>query len=298
VDAAGDLFIAIGDTYGGDCIREVASSALTVTVDPAPLTVTGLSAADKSYDGTTAATLDTAGASLSGVLSGDSVSLDLAGATATFATANAGDGTGDGISVAVAGLSLAGPQAGDYTVVPPSLAADIDPAPLAVTADDTQKVSGDPDPTFTASCAGFVNGEGPGSLGGTLTFSTDEPEDPTTAAPGTYEITPAGLTSGNYAITFVPGTLTVYATAGSTATVGASSGPANYGDTVTLSATVSPTDGTTGTPSGSVDFFDTSTDTDLGSSTLAGGTASLSTSDLGLGPDSGDTNRYWHSRKD
>src|SRR5262249_45260442 len=48
--------------------------------------------------------------------------------------------------------------------------------------------------------------EGPGVLGGTLTFST-----PAVAGsqPGNYTITPAGLNSGNYAITFVPGTLTV-----------------------------------------------------------------------------------------
>jgi hypothetical protein len=43
-------------------------------------------------------------------------------------------------------------------------------------------------------------------LGGTPTFST---KATTSSVPGTYAITPGGLTSGNYAITFVSATLTV-----------------------------------------------------------------------------------------
>ena len=59
---------------------------------------------------------------------------------------------------------------------------------------------------FTVRYSGFVLGEGPGVLGSTLSFST-----PATASSpaGSYAVTPAGLTSGNYAITFVSGTLTV-----------------------------------------------------------------------------------------
>ena len=49
-------------------------------------------------------------------------------------------------------------------------------------------------------------GEGPGALGSTLTFGTSATAG---SPPGSYAITPAGLTSGNYAITFVGGTLTV-----------------------------------------------------------------------------------------
>ena len=55
---------------------------------------------------------------------------------------------------------------------------------------------------------GFVAGEGPGNLGGALAFTTTEPV--TGYAPvGSYSITPSGLTSANYAITFASGTLTV-----------------------------------------------------------------------------------------
>src|SRR5262249_19554186 len=71
---------------------------------------------------------------------------------------------------------------------------------------DQTRFQGEANPPFAVSYSGFVLGEGPGVLGGTLTFST-----PASASspPGTYGITPAGLTSGNYAITFVSGTLTV-----------------------------------------------------------------------------------------
>jgi hypothetical protein len=79
-------------------------------------------------------------------------------------------------------------------------------AALAVTADNTSKVLGAPLPGFTASYAGFVSGEGPASLGGSLQFATAA----TAASPvGTSAITPGGLTSGNYAITFVAGRLNI-----------------------------------------------------------------------------------------
>jgi len=79
-------------------------------------------------------------------------------------------------------------------------------APLSVTADDATKLPGAPLPAFTATYSGFVLAEGPAVLAGTLTFTT-----PATASSpvGTYPVTPDGLTSDNYDITFVPGTLTV-----------------------------------------------------------------------------------------
>ena len=79
-------------------------------------------------------------------------------------------------------------------------------APLTVTADNQTKITGEANPAFTVSYSGFVLGEGPGVLGGTLTFSTLAT---TSSPPGTYTITPGGLTSSNYDMTFVSGTLTV-----------------------------------------------------------------------------------------
>ncbi len=66
-----------------------------------------------------------------------------------------------------------------------------------------------------------------------------------------------------------------------------SSSSANYGDYLTFTATVSAAGGSSGTPTGSVDFYDESTEQDLGSIELDGtGTASLSTSNLGVGDQS------------
>src|SRR5262249_50792805 len=82
----------------------------------------------------------------------------------------------------------------------------VTPAPLTVTADDRTRIYGSANPAFTASYDGFILGQGPSVLGGTLTFTTAAA---TTSNVGTYALTPGGLTSSNYAIHFVAGTLTV-----------------------------------------------------------------------------------------
>ena len=77
---------------------------------------------------------------------------------------------------------------------------------LTVTANNASKGYGSANPVFTAGYSGFVNGDTPSNLGGTLTFTTTA----TTSSPvGSYPITPGGLTSPNYTITFVAGTLTI-----------------------------------------------------------------------------------------
>jgi hypothetical protein len=60
---------------------------------------------------------------------------------------------------------------------------------------------------YTVSYIGFVNGEGPGVLGGSLVFGGTAI---TATDAGSYSIIPAGLTSGNYSITFQDGSLTIY----------------------------------------------------------------------------------------
>ena len=89
----------------------------------------GITANDKVYDGTTQASLNTGSAVLVGVMAGDVVTLDSSGATGTFATKD----VGTGIPVTVSGLSLSGPQAGDYVVGPATTEANITAAPLTVT---------------------------------------------------------------------------------------------------------------------------------------------------------------------
>lgn len=79
-------------------------------------------------------------------------------------------------------------------------------AALTVTADNVTVAYGEPKPDFTAQITGFVNGEGKGDLTGTLEFDCAYAAG---SPVGTYPITPKGLTSNNYSISFVDGTLTV-----------------------------------------------------------------------------------------
>ena len=80
------------------------------------------------------------------------------------------------------------------------------PASLSITATDETRVLGAPAETHDPLYAGFVNGEGPDALTGSLVVDTIG--DVSTSQPGTYPLRPSGLTSPNYDITFVDGTLT------------------------------------------------------------------------------------------
>ena len=96
---------------------------------------------------------------------------------------------------------------GNYTVTainPGTLT--INTAPLTVTANDAARTAGQPNPPFSATYAGFKNGETPAALGGALAVATPAT---ITSMPGPYAITPSGQTATNYAITFVDGVLTV-----------------------------------------------------------------------------------------
>ena len=80
-------------------------------------------------------------------------------------------------------------------------------ATLTVTAEDATVFFGNELPAFTVSYEGFVNNETKAVLSGTLAFACDY----TTESPvgSTFAIKPSGLTSDNYDIIFVNGTLTV-----------------------------------------------------------------------------------------
>ena len=94
----------------------------------------------------------------------------------------------------------------DYNAVPATAQINVTPAPLTVAAENASIAAGQALPAFTARFAGFVRGDGPSVLGGVLGYSV-----PPGAAgqAGSYAITPSGLTSANYAITYVNGTLDV-----------------------------------------------------------------------------------------
>ena len=155
-------------------------------------------------------------------------------------------------------------------------------APLTVTANNANKLYGTPDPAFSVSYSGFVNDENSSNLGGTLAFSTTEPASGYSPA-GTYQITPSGLTSLNYAITFASGTLTVNPAATKTI-VGTAASSLGRGQSLTLTATVKAGLPSAATPTGGTITFLTG-NTSLGAVTLNSGTATLQVSTLPVGTD-------------
>ncbi len=90
------------------------------------------------------------------------------------------------------------------SAVTPALSAD--PPTLTVTADDASRLYSHPNPSFTATVSGFVNGDDLADLDGTLSCTTEAEQF---SLDGAYPITCGGLSSDSYAIAYLPGTLTV-----------------------------------------------------------------------------------------
>ena len=185
----------------GDATHVPATSVQqTLDVSKKELTVTSAVAADKIYDGNTDATIS--GATLSGLVGSDDVTLGDA-ATGTFAQASAG--TNMAVSTA---MTISGADAGNYTLTQPVLTADITPKALTITAEDKSKTyDGAVYSPFTVSYSGFLSGETETVLNGTLSFSGTAIT--ATNAGTAYGISPGGLTSSNYDITFVDGKLDI-----------------------------------------------------------------------------------------
>lgn len=168
-------------------------------------------------------------------------------------------------------------DAANYTGASASTFVTVLPAPLIVRADDAVKRFGMPLPTFTGTVSGFVNGDSIASLTGALVFTTTA----TAQSPaGVYPVVAAGVSSPNYSVTFVNGTLTIVRGAVNVA-VTTSPEPSGYDQPMTFTATVAASDPVGVMPSGTVRFFDGSTL--LGSASLNAGTALLSTAGLSTG---------------
>jgi len=270
--------IALTGTNAGNYSLSSSEGITTANITKKQLSITGITAQNKLYDGTTSATL-TGTAALSGVVSPEVFSL---GGTpqATFASAT----TGNGIVVNVTGYTISGAGIGNYTLVQPILSANItnatvtidwsnpsninygtalsatqlnatanvpgtfsyspvlgtmlsagthnltvnftptdnvnyaqanktvslvvDKANLTVTANSYNK--GYDGLAYTGGdgvvYSGFVNSETEAVLGGAIVYSGSSQG---AISKGLYEIIPSGLTSSNYAISFVKGYLSV-----------------------------------------------------------------------------------------
>ena len=164
---------------------------------PTPLTITAINETQP-YGG---ATPNLNNVTYSGFVNGDGPG-SLSGLLGCTTTATQSSPAGS-YPILCSGLSSA-----NYTItfVPGTLS--ITPVSLTVSASDASRQYGHANPAFTASYSGFVNGDGPSALTGTLSCSTTA----TASSPvsgGPYLIVCSGLNSNNYTIGYLPGTLTI-----------------------------------------------------------------------------------------
>jgi hypothetical protein len=198
---AADTLTLTGSAAGDYTLTE--PTGLTGTITPKPITVDGSTGVNKTYDGTTSLASSVTGyGNPSGFISGDVVAVT---GGPVYSSADAGSR-----ALLQGTVTLAGADAGNYSLSWVNGSGTITPAPLTVTANADARFIGMTDTVGYdgVSYHGFVDGQTSGVLGGTLSISRS---NAAVGAAGTYSgvLVPAGLTSNNYSITFVPGTYTI-----------------------------------------------------------------------------------------
>jgi filamentous hemagglutinin family protein len=170
------------------------------------ITVSGLTASSKVYDADPTAGLNVGMAAITGgaasaldnkYYTGDAVTLDMTGASAVFANKNVGNGKA--VTV-VAGVTLAGADAGNYSLVQPTgLTANITPASLTVTGATAQNKAYDATlaASITGSLAGVLGSDSVSLSGGGSFGSADVGN----AKPVTASLGLGGTDAGNYLLT-------------------------------------------------------------------------------------------------
>ncbi|OIQ96540.1 heme/hemopexin-binding protein precursor [mine drainage metagenome] len=193
----GKIVTATDLTLAGlDAGNYTANSTATTTADITPASLglsltAGITAADKVYDGTTAATIT--GRSLLGVIGGDVVSLT--GGTATFDNKNVGTAK----TVTAIDLALSGPAAGNYTTnSTATTTADITPASLTASVTAANKLY---DATTAATItsralSGVIGGDAVSLTGGTASFDTKNVGTGKTVT--AIDLALSGPAAGNY----------------------------------------------------------------------------------------------------
>ena len=171
---------------------------LSADITAKTITITGLTAQNKPYDGTTTATA-TGTATMSGVIGADDVSLG-GSPVFTFASAN----VSTGITVNTTGYTISGTESGNYSLTQPTLSADITGISLTITGltgldktyDDTTTGSA----TGTATLNGVIGGDDV-FLGGSPVFTFASANVGTGITLNTSGYTISGTDSGNYTLT-------------------------------------------------------------------------------------------------
>jgi filamentous hemagglutinin family protein len=200
----------------------------TANITAKALTVSGITASNKTYDATTAASLNLAGAALQAAeaagtgaandgkpYSGDTVTLDVSGASGTFTDKNAANG----ITVNISGLVLAGAQNGNYALTAPTTTANITAKALTVSGITASNKTYDATTTASLNLAGAAlqaaEAAGTGAANDGKPYSGDTVSVDTSGASGTFtdknaangitvnisSLALAGAQNGNYTVT-------------------------------------------------------------------------------------------------
>ena len=129
ITGVGTLNVTITQAASGNYSAATVNCS-SITVSPKQLTVTGITAADKAYNGDITATLNTSNAALQGVVINpinpikgllDVVTLNVGSALGEFLS----DSPGEGKTVAISGLTLSGVDNSKYILVQPTTTAAI-----------------------------------------------------------------------------------------------------------------------------------------------------------------------------
>ncbi|MBS1811756.1 MAG: Ig-like domain repeat protein [Acidobacteria bacterium] len=135
---------------------------------------------------------------MSGVQNNDNI-------TASYTT-NANAGSAVGSYPITTTLNDPENKLGNYEVAVTNGTLTVTPATLTITADHKTRLYGAANPELTASINGLVNNETAAVFTGSLQLTTEA--NPASAA-GNYPISVSGVSSANYTISFVSGTLTI-----------------------------------------------------------------------------------------
>jgi hypothetical protein len=253
-------------SFAGDASHPASSNSATFAINPASQAITFTQPTSPVIYGASPIIL-----SATGGASGMSVVFSID-------ASSTGSGTISGNTLVVTGvgnLIIDANQAGNSnyqaaTQVTRTIVVNL--ATLTVAANNASRVYGTNNPAFTGSATGALRGD---------TYTESYSTSATISSNvGTYPIVPSvtGADLNDYAVTVQNGILTI-TQAGTATSMNASSSSVTPGQNITLTAQVVPV--TTGTPTGSVAFYDGTTL--LGTVPLTAGTATMSTSSLAPG---------------
>ncbi|WP_162989513.1 YDG domain-containing protein [Comamonas sp. lk] len=195
--------VTLSSSYSGadkDNYIFIDQATTTAAITPKALTVSGLAVANRTYDGTTGATVDLSGATYTGLIAGDFVQVAASG---SFADKNAGAD-----KLATLNSRYSGADVGNYSITDQaSTTGDIFAAALSVSSGNVSKVYDGG--TSAAGSATVVGGQlfgGDTLSGGSFAFSNKN------AGAGNKTVHVSGATlsdgnnGGNYRVTYVDNT--------------------------------------------------------------------------------------------